>query len=104
MDQNGSQLSYVLITPARNEEAFIEKTIASMVRQTLPPIKWVIVDDGSTDRTPEIVNRNIVGYPWIEIVQLPQRRDRSFAGKVQAFNVGYERVNGIQYDIIGNLD
>src|SRR5215510_12905641 len=104
MDQNGSHLPYVLITPAHNEEAFIEKTIESMIRQTVPPVKWVIVDDGSTDRTPEIVSRNIVGYPWIEMVRLPQRRDRSFAGKVHAFNVGYERIKGLRYNIIGNLD
>ena len=104
MNQGSSHLSYVLITPAHNEEAFIAKTIESMLRQTVPPVKWVIVDDGSTDRTPEIVCRNIVGYPWIEMVQLPQRRDRSFAGKVHAFNAGYERVNGLRYHIIGNLD
>ena len=47
--------NYVLITPARNEEAFIEKTIQSVVSQTILPAKWVIVSDGSTDRTDEIV-------------------------------------------------
>src|SRR5262245_38019307 len=104
MDQNGSHLPYVLITPAHNEEAFIEKTIESMIRKTGPTVKWGIVDHGSTDRTPEIVSRNIVAYPWIEMIQVPQRHDRSFAGKVHAFNVGYERVNGLRYDIIGNLD
>src|SRR2546426_1031255 len=50
-----AQLSYVLITPARNEEAHIERTIKSVVSQTLRPLKWVIVSDGSTDRTDEIV-------------------------------------------------
>jgi biofilm PGA synthesis N-glycosyltransferase PgaC len=95
---------YVLITPARNEEAFIEKTIESMIHQTVLPAKWVIVDDGSTDRTSEIVRRYLAHYPWIEMVQMPKRRDRSFAAKVGAFNAGYERVNGLQYEIIGNLD
>ena len=52
-----AQLSYALITPARNEEAFIEKTIESMLNQTLLPVKWVIVDDASTDKTHEIVSR-----------------------------------------------
>lgn len=97
-------LSYVLITPARNEEAFIEKTIESVINQTALPLKWVIVDDGSTDKTAEIVSRYLVQYPWIELVQMPQRRDRSFAAKVMAFNAGYERVEGLQYEIIGNLD
>lgn len=97
-------LSYVLITPARNEAAFIEKTIESMIRQTVLPKKWVIVNDGSTDKTGEIVSRYLPQYRWIETVQMPQRRDRSFAGKVVAFNAGYERVKSIPYEIIGNLD
>ena len=97
-------LSYVLITPARNEEAFIEKTIESMIHQTVLPLKWVIVDDGSTDQTGEIVARYLAHHPWIELVQMPQRRDRSFAGKVVAFNAGYEKVKDLDYGIIGNLD
>jgi len=103
-DEDGSRLPYVLITPARNEEAFIEKTIESVIRQTVLPLKWVIVDDGSTDRTSEIVSHHIAHYPWIEMVQMPHRRDRSFAAKVQAFNAGYERVRDVPYEIIGNLD
>jgi glycosyltransferase involved in cell wall biosynthesis len=99
-----AQLSYVLVTPAHNEEAFIEKTIQSMIQQTVPPVKWVIVDDGSTDKTREIISRYLEDYPWIEMVQMPQRRDRSFAAKVTAFNAGYERVKDLRYDIIGNLD
>jgi biofilm PGA synthesis N-glycosyltransferase PgaC len=102
--QTRSLPAYVLVTPARNEEAFIEKTICSMVRQTVPPLKWVIVEDGSTDKTAEIVKKYLRQCPWMEMVQMPQRRDRSFAGKVQAFNAGFERVKGLPYEIIGNLD
>ena len=104
MDQGGSQLSYVLITPARNEEAFIEKTIESVIHQTVLPARWVIVDDGSTDRTAEIVSRYLGQHPWIELVRRPQRRDRSFAGKVHAFNAGYERVKDLRHEVVGNLD
>ncbi len=104
IDVDQAYPSYVLITPARNEEAFIEKTIESVIQQTILPARWVIVDDGSTDRTPDIVRRYLPEYPWIEMVQMPQRRDRSFAGKVQAFNAGHERVKGLQYEILGNLD
>lgn len=104
MDQSGSHPPYVLITPARNEEAFIEKTIDSMIHQTLPPVKWVIVDDGSTDKTPEIIGRYLPHYPWIEMVQMPRRLDRHFAAKVHSFNAGYERVKGLPYEIIGNMD
>ena len=104
MDQTCSHLRYILITPARNEEAFIEKTIESVIHQTVPPLKWVIVDDGSTDRTRDIVNRYLARYSWIEVVQMTQRRDRSFAAKVLAFNAGYDKVKGLDYDIVGNLD
>jgi glycosyltransferase involved in cell wall biosynthesis len=96
--------TYVVVTPARNEEALIEKTITSMIRQSVPPLKWVIVEDGSTDKTAEIISKYLGDYPWIEMVQMPQRRDRSFAGKVQAFNAGYDRVKRLPYEIIGNVD
>jgi poly-beta-1,6-N-acetyl-D-glucosamine synthase len=95
---------YVLITPARNEEAFIEKTLESVIRQTVLPTRWVIVDDGSTDSTVQIVRSYLAQFPWMELVQMPQRRDRSFAAKVGAFNAGYERVKKLQWEIIGNLD
>jgi len=97
-------LSYVLITPARNEERFIELTIKSVVAQTVRPLKWAIVSDGSTDRTDLIVQRYAVDHPWIELVRMPERRERNFAGKVQAFNAGHARMAGLKYDIIGNLD
>ena len=97
-------LTYVLITPARNEAAFIEQTIKSMIVQTVLPIKWVIVSDGSTDGTNDIVKRYANEYSWIEFVLLPERAERHFAGKVEAFNAGYARVKDLRYDIIGNLD
>src|SRR6266853_1162606 len=95
---------YVLITPARNEEAIIEKTIQSVISQTFLPSKWVIVNDGSTDATANIARRYAASYEWIEIVDMPEHRDRSFAAKVLCFKAGYERVKGLQYEVIGNLD
>jgi biofilm PGA synthesis N-glycosyltransferase PgaC len=97
-------MKYVLITPAHNEEAFIEKTLASMVAQTVLPERWVIVDDGSTDRTAKIVERYAARCPWIDLVRRPQRIDRSFAGKVHAFNAGLEQAQPLEFDVIGNLD
>ena len=97
-------MKYVLITPSRNEEAFIKKTLDSMVAQTLLPVRWVIVDDGSTDRTAEIVEDYVKRHPWIELVRRPRHLDRSFAGKVHAFNAGFERIQSLEYEIIGNLD
>ena len=97
-------MKYVLITPAHNEGAFIAKTLESMCAQTRPPERWIIVDDGSTDETAEIIERYATRCPWIEVIYRPQHLDRSFAGKVQAFNAGLERARPLQFDIIGNLD
>src|SRR6266481_6672836 len=96
--------SYVLVTPARNEAQFIELTINSVVAQTVRPRKWAIVSDGSTDGTDDIVNKYAAEHPWIELVRMPERRERHFAGKVNAFNAGYARVADLNYDVIGNLD
>ena len=95
---------YVIITPARNEEAYIEKTLESVVSQTVLPERWVIVSDGSTDRTDDIVRKYLPGRPWIELLRMPEHRDRQFAAKVHAFNAGYEKVKDTEYEIIGNLD
>src|SRR5689334_1615248 len=97
-------MKYVLITPAHNEERFIAKTLDSMVAQTLLPARWIIVDDGSTDRTAEIIGNYLRRYAWMELIQRHQRRDRNFAGKVHAFNAGLERVEELEFDVIGNLD
>lgn len=97
-------LKYVLITPARNEEAFIEQTIESVVKQTVRPLRWVIVSDGSTDRTDDIARKYAAQHGWIVFVRMPERRERHFAGKVGSFNAGCERLKELQYDVIGNLD
>ncbi len=97
-------LNYVLITPARNEAEFIEFTIKSVAAQTARPMKWVIVSDGSTDRTDEIVERYLPAHPWIELVRMPERQERHFAGKVNAFNAGYARVKNLPYEFIASLD
>ncbi len=76
---------YVLVTPARNEAAFIGKTIASVIAQTARPVKWVIVSDDSTDGTDEIVRRFAAKHDWIELVTGPASMKRNFAGKVAAF-------------------
>lgn len=95
---------YVLITPARNEAQYIELTIQSVVAQAVRPMRWVIVSDGSTDGTDEIVRKYATAQPWIELVRMPERQERNFAGKVYAFNAGRDRVADLDYDVIGNLD
>ena len=96
--------TYILITPARNEAEFIELTIKSVVAQTIRPIKWIIVSDGSTDGTDGIVCKYAADHPWIELLRMPERGERHFAGKVEAFNAAYSHIRGLQYEVIISLD
>lgn len=96
--------TYVLVTPARNEAQFIESTIQSVMAQTVHPLKWVIVSDGSTDGTDEIVLRYAAQCDWIELIRMPAREERSFAGKAHAFAAGKARLHELNYDVIANLD
>lgn len=96
--------TYVLVTPARNEAQLIEATIQSVVAQSIRPLKWVIVSDGSTDGTDEIVARYAVAHEWIELVRMTDRAERHFAGKAYAFKAGKDRLDHLPYDVIANLD
>jgi Glycosyltransferases involved in cell wall biogenesis len=97
-------MKYVLITPAHNEERFITKTLESMAAQTLLPERWIIVNDGSTDKTADIAASYAQRFPWIQLVHRSPRLDRNFGAKVHAFNAGLERVGSLDFDVIGNLD
>jgi glycosyltransferase involved in cell wall biosynthesis len=96
--------AYTVVTPAKNEEAYIGHALKAMVVQTVPPVKWVIVSDGSTDRTDEIVRTYADKHPWIELYRRPQQESRSFASKAQAIRDGVARLRGLDYEIIVNLD
>lgn len=98
------ELTYALVTPARNEAAFIEQTLRSVVRQTHRPTRWIIVDDGSTDETPAIVQRYARSHAWIEVLSLSRPEGRSFASKARAFNTGYLKLRAGHDAVIGNLD
>jgi len=97
-------MSYVLITAARNEERNIERTLKCVIAQTLLPLRWVILDDGSTDRTPEIIADYAARHPWIIFIRRPLRAERSFAGKANAVNAGLEKVKDLPFEVMGNLD
>jgi glycosyltransferase involved in cell wall biosynthesis len=92
------------VTPARNERQLIEGTIRSVVAQTYLPARWIIVSDGSTDGTDELVKGFAAEFKWIELLRMPERRDRSFAAKATSFNAGYERLKSARFDLIANLD
>ncbi|ULA58174.1 MAG: Glycosyltransferase family 2 protein [Nitrospira sp.] len=96
---------YVIITPIRDEEAFIEKTIQSVTSQTTLPAQWVIVNDGSTDLTGAIVDTYVARYPWIHVVHRENRGFRSAGGGViEAFYAGYRALKEQDWNFIVKLD
>jgi glycosyltransferase involved in cell wall biosynthesis len=99
-----SPLPYLLVTAARNEEVFIELTIQSVVSQTVRPVRWLIVSDGSTDRTDEIVARYAARHNWIQLYRMPERKTRDFGGKARCFNTGYKLIKDLPHDVIVSLD
>lgn len=96
---------YVVITPVRNEERFVEQTIRSMLNQTFPPMEWILVDDGSTDLTPQILQRYALEVPWLRVVT---RNDRGFRasgrGVVDAFYDGYRQLRSQDWAFMVKLD
>lgn len=95
---------YVLITAARNEEAYIEKTIRSVITQTILPAKWVIVSDGSRDRTDEIVKHYADSYDFILLLRRSSDRERNYGSKVRALKLAYGQLANLEFDFVGNLD
>ncbi|MBF0119519.1 MAG: glycosyltransferase [Desulfobacterales bacterium] len=96
---------YVIIAPVRDEEKYLPKTIDSMVSQTIKPTEFVIVDDGSKDRTPEIIKEASKIHPWIHYVKRPDRGERKVGGGViEAFYDGFRNLNTKEYDYIGKID
>ena len=95
---------YVLITPVRNEENCIENTIQSVLCQTHLPSQWVIVDDGSTDKTVDIIRKYEKMYPFLSVVSVENENGSNFASKAMALKAGYEKLTVKDYDFIGNLD
>jgi glycosyltransferase involved in cell wall biosynthesis len=99
-------MRYYVITPAKNEEKFITFTLESMVKQLLKPVKWIIVDDGSTDKTKEIVEKYQKEHNWIEIVTIDNKQEQKLYGSkvIRAFNAGFKLVKDEPYDYIVKLD
>ena len=96
--------TYILITAARNEEAYIEGTIRSVIAQTHLPLRWLIISDGSTDRTDEIVARYAAENPFIELMRASADRTRNFGSKARAINAGYEKLRTLETAFVGILD
>ena len=96
---------YIIITPAYNEAKYIKKTIESVTSQTKLPDLWVIVDDGSTDSTANIIQQYSKEYNWIKYVYRRKESDHSYyASNVYAIIAGYEQVRPINYVFLAVLD
>ena len=97
--------SYLLISPCRDEAEFMRQTLDTVVNQSETPAKWVIVDDGSTDSTPQILAEYAQKYPWITVVTRQNRGRRAVGpGVIEAFYAGYETVNPTDYEFVCKLD
>jgi biofilm PGA synthesis N-glycosyltransferase PgaC len=100
------KMKYALITAARNEGKYLENTIKTIIAQTLLPVKWIIVSDGSTDKTNEIVLQYSAHYNFIALANKTATVNRrvDFSSKVHAIKMGYQKLQGIDYSFIGILD
>jgi len=95
----------VIISPVRNEEEYFEYTIRSLVNQSIKPIEWIVVDDGSTDGTAEMVNKVVEKFPWIRLISKPDRGERAVGpGVVEAFYYGFDKIQSTEYDFICKMD
>lgn len=100
-----SHLRYIIVSPVKDEERSIEFTLRSVIGQRLKPLLWVIVDDGSKDKTPEIVHRYLIQHPFIRLLSHPDSGERRLAyGEVRAFNWGCKSLGPVDYDFIVKLD
>jgi glycosyltransferase involved in cell wall biosynthesis len=96
---------YLLISPCRDEAEYVQTTIDSVAAQSVLPAKWLIVDDGSTDATPEIVARAAQKHPYIQVVRREDRGRRSVGpGVIDAFYFGLSQVDASQYEYICKFD
>src|SRR5439155_3665655 len=104
MSQSNQNGQYIVISPVKDEERHVETTIRAVVNQTLRPALWVIVDDGSRDKTPEIVVRYSNHLQWIRVLRLNRETKRNLGwAEIRAFAVGYELLGGEEFDFVVKL-
>ena len=106
-DEGGAERvgRYALISPCRNEAAFMRRTLESVIAQTVRPAIWVVVDDGSSDQTPQILEEYRQRHDWIRVIQREDRGARRVgAGVIEAFNQGFETLDLDQLDYVCKFD
>lgn len=98
-------MNYVVISPVKDEERYVERTLQSMARQTVKPVRWIIVDDGSSDRTPALIERFQRDHSFVRIVTRPAGQARQPGSAViGAFNLGYDHAREVDHDFVVKLD
>ena len=105
MDPSVRDARYVLISPCRNEAAYMRETLETVLAQTLRPACWVIVDDGSTDETPGILAEYAAAHDWIRVITRKDRGHRAVGpGVIDAFYEGYGAIQPSDYEFLCKLD
>lgn len=95
---------YVIVSPVRNEEEYIEKTILSVINQTIPPSEYIIVNDGSTDATRAIAEQYEKKHDWIKIIDRPPKEHSPGGGVVDAFYEGFNTIKVLDWEYVVKLD
>jgi glycosyltransferase involved in cell wall biosynthesis len=96
--------SYALVTAAYNEEKYITRVLESVTGQTVKPAKWIIVNDGSSDRTEEIVRQYAEQYSFIKLCNVAEDHPRNLTAQVNAINRGFSQLMDGNFAFVGNLD
>jgi len=95
----------LIVSPVKDEADYLQRTIDSVVAQTHRPSRWVIVNDGSSDRTGEIADAAAAVHPWITVLHRPKGAGRRVGpGVVEAFYAGLEGIDPSDYDYLCKLD
>jgi poly-beta-1,6-N-acetyl-D-glucosamine synthase len=97
-------VKYCILTPTRDEEKFLAATIECVVRQSVQPAEWIIINDGSKDSTGKIIDESATKYPWIRALHRPDRGYRTTGGGVEAFLDGLKLLDCKNWEFLVNLD
>jgi glycosyltransferase involved in cell wall biosynthesis len=100
----GTLKTYAIVTAAYNEELYIEALLRSVAAQTHPPERWVVVSDGSTDRTDDVVRDYASQHKFIQLHRITEVHERNWSAQVYAINAGFAKVESLNSDFVGNLD
>jgi glycosyltransferase involved in cell wall biosynthesis len=95
---------YAVITPVRDGADHIRRTLESMEDQTVRPLCWVVVDDGSTDSTATLLDAFAREHAWVEVMHRPERSRRAAGGAMEAFLTGLGKLKGVLWDYVVKLD